>query len=525
MSSKNTSKSSDQVGSLRKDSSGRSLEEKRDLQKDNDENRAKLQQELELQQQQQQQAEAIKRQQEEEERENAELAQWVSNEDNEEDILDAFTKAQEREEQLMKEKRELRRKRLLQRSQEEKNKLDTNEMKNRKRAKMDIEKEENKGSVVPLKLEATTPAPAPPPAPPTQVEQEEVTDGTDSFDMFSSSLSPPSQPTKPTTTNTTTAAAPNDDLDDTEGYYKTTIGEVISFPINDTGKSISFKVLGIIGKGVFSTVLKCLLVQEGEGSSKDENGEGQKVVAMKLIRNNDTMAKAALKEVRILRLLGSIPKGSNQRKKKHGVGPMEAYRKWDFYIVKLLELHQLGPGGSGEESNTNTTQQPPLEYRSHTTLLFEHMPMNLRETLSKFGKNVGINLKAIRSYAKQLLIALQHLARHRIVHADIKPDNILVSANFQSVKLCDFGSAFFETDPDNDPTPYLVSRFYRAPEIIMGLEYDRSVDLWSIAVSLAELYTGNVLFPGRSNNDMLKRFMETIGPFSNKIWSYLELFY
>jgi serine/threonine protein kinase len=61
--------------------------------------------------------------------------------------------------------------------------------------------------------------------------------------------------------------------------------------------------------------------------------------------------------------------------------------------------------------------------------------------------------------------------------ADLKPDNILVSANFSTVKLADFGSAFFETDHDNDPTPYLVSRFYRPPEIILGLEYDRMVSV------------------------------------------------
>jgi serine/threonine-protein kinase PRP4 len=46
------------------------------------------------------------------------------------------------------------------------------------------------------------------------------------------------------------------------------------------------------------------------------------------------------------------------------------------------------------------------------------------------------------------------------------------------LKLCDFGSAFKEDAPDNDPTPYLVSRFYRAPEIILGFEYNRAIDLW-----------------------------------------------
>jgi len=73
------------------------------------------------------------------------------------------------------------------------------------------------------------------------------------------------------------------------------------------------------------------------------------------------------------------------------------------------------------------------------------------------------------------------------VHADIKPDNILVSAGFAQLKLCDFGSAFKESAPDNDPTPYLVSRFYRAPEIILGFEYDRAVDLWCASLVLVLL--------------------------------------
>lgn len=117
----------------------------------------------------------------------------------------------------------------------------------------------------------------------------------------------------------------------------------------------------------------------------------------------------------------------------------------------------------------------------------------------------------------QLFTALYHLAKHRIVHADIKPDNILVSANFTQLKLCDFGSAFFETDSDNDPTPYLVSRFYRPPEVMLGLEYDKATDLWSIAVTLFELFTGRVMFPGSNNNDMLKKIMEVKGPLGNKM--------
>jgi serine/threonine protein kinase len=107
-------------------------------------------------------------------------------------------------------------------------------------------------------------------------------------------------------------------------------------------------------------------------------------------------------------------------------------------------------------------------------MVFDRYAMNLRETLKKFGgRNVGINCAAVQRYSRQLLVALKHLASLRVVHADIKPDNILVSEDFRTLKLCDFGSAFRETDSEAVPTPYLVSRFYRAPEVTLGLEYNR----------------------------------------------------
>lgn len=116
------------------------------------------------------------------------------------------------------------------------------------------------------------------------------------------------------------------------------------------------------------------------------------------------------------------------------------------------------------------------------------------------------------------------------------------------MKLCDFGSAFRETDTDNDPTPYLVSRFYRAPEIILGMQCksntqcaashrvdpaifdalmllfptdDRAIDLWSVCTSLYELFTGHVMFPGRTNNEMLRLMMAVKGRFPNKLVSLL----
>lgn len=99
--------------------------------------------------------------------------------------------------------------------------------------------------------------------------------------------------------------------------------------------------------------------------------------------------------------------------------------------------------------------------------------------------------------------------------ADIKPDNILVNESKHLLKLCDFGSA--SKINENEITPYLVSRFYRAPEIILGMTYDYGIDMWSAACTIYELYTGKIMFSGKSNNQMLKFFMDVKGKFPNKV--------
>ena len=106
--------------------------------------------------------------------------------------------------------------------------------------------------------------------------------------------------------------------------------------------------------------------------------------------------------------------------------------------------------------------------------------INLREVLKKFGRDVGINLRAVRAYAQQIFLGLSLLRKCNLLHADLKPDNILVrwtgfgfvgclsdgeqvNENRNMLKVCDLGSA--SDVSDNEITPYLVSRFYRAPEI------------------------------------------------------------
>lgn len=100
-------------------------------------------------------------------------------------------------------------------------------------------------------------------------------------------------------------------------------------------------------------------------------------------------------------------------------------------------------------------------------------------------------------------------------------DRLQVNETRNVLKICDLGTAIDRSDAataHNDVTPYLVSRFYRAPEIILGMPYDYAVDMWSIGCTLYELYTGKILFTGDSNNQMLKNIMEICGKMSGKLY-------
>ena len=88
--------------------------------------------------------------------------------------------------------------------------------------------------------------------------------------------------------------------------------------------------------------------------------------------------------------------------------------------------------------------------------------------------------------------ALQFLHGLGLIHCDLKPENILVKSYSRcEVKVIDLGSSCFETD---HLCSYVQSRSYRAPEVILGLPYDKKIDIWSLGCILAELCTGNVSF-------------------------------
>ena len=235
--------------------------------------------------------------------------------------------------------------------------------------------------------------------------------------------------------------------DDAEGYYKLTMGEVID------GRYV---VSAFMGSGVFSGVVRAL-----DRRNKDAP------VAIKILRNNDLMYKAGLKELAVCQSLQAAdPDGR-------------------AHCVRFIRS---------------------LTHRNHLCLIFEALGLNLRDVCRRYGRDHGLNIRAVRAYTGQLLQALRLMHSIGHLHADIKPDNILVNEAKNVCKLADFGSAF--PVEENDPTPYLASRYYRAPEIILGHRYSYGADMWALACTLYELATGQILFAGTSNNDMLRAILE-----------------
>lgn len=106
----------------------------------------------------------------------------------------------------------------------------------------------------------------------------------------------------------------------------------------------------------------------------------------------------------------------------------------------------------------------------------------------------GFSLDLIRRIAIQVLQALLFLEKKDIVHCDLKPENILLKqANKSGVKVIDMGSSCFVSERIYN---YIQSRFYRAPEIILGVPYTPAIDMWSFGCILAELSSGQAIFPG-----------------------------
>ena len=242
--------------------------------------------------------------------------------------------------------------------------------------------------------------------------------------------------------------------DDDAGNYVAVAGELL-----DCGR---YRVQHAAGHGSFGHVV----VANDLASNQ--------LVAIKIIRNNELCLKQGESEVSVLEMLNCCDTSD-------GNG-----------IVKCF----------GHFSHKN-----------HLCIVFELMSFNLYELLSMSGFH-GVSLNLVRRFAQQLLKTLEFLRRPDvgIVHCDLKPENVVLrSASSAVIKVIDFGSSFLSAETEQAVFKYVQSRFYRSPEVILGLPYSYPVDMWSLGCVLAEMFTGNPLFCGSCELDQLVKIAEIIG--------------
>ncbi|XP_058126321.1 uncharacterized protein LOC131267454 isoform X2 [Anopheles coustani] len=223
--------------------------------------------------------------------------------------------------------------------------------------------------------------------------------------------------------------------------------------------SAQYEVLEFLGRGTFGQVVKCWK----KGTSD--------IVAIKILKNHPSYARQGQIEVSILSRLSQENAD-------------------EFNFVRAFECFQ---------------------HKNHTCLVFEMLEQNLYDFL-KQNKFSPLPLKYIRPILQQVLTALLKLKQLGLIHADLKPENImLVDPNRQPyrVKVIDFGSASHVSKTVCNT--YLQSRYYRAPEIILGLPFCEAIDMWSLGCVVAELFLGWPLYPGSSEYDQIRYISQTQG--------------
>lgn len=223
---------------------------------------------------------------------------------------------------------------------------------------------------------------------------------------------------------------------------------------------------GTIGEGAYGVVYKC------------RNKEtGARVAIKKFVESEDdpVIKKIAIREIRMLKQL------------KHP------------NLVSLIEF---------------------FKEKKRIHLVFEYVDHTVLDEMRKYSR--GVPEVLTKKIIMQTIGAVGFCHQHMCIHRDVKPENILITKS-GVVKLCDFGFARQLNAPGGEFTDYVATRWYRAPELLVGdTQYGPPVDVWAIGCVFAELITSRPLWPGESDVDQLYLIRQTLGELLPR---HIEIFF
>ena len=154
--------------------------------------------------------------------------------------------------------------------------------------------------------------------------------------------------------------------------------------------------------------------------------------------------------------------------------------------------------------------------KSSMYLVFEYLDLDLKQHME--DHRLGATPQLIKRYLHQIISGIAYCHTHRILHRDLKPQNLLLDSA-GTLKLADFGLARAFSSPRHAYTHEVITLWYRAPEILLGAEhYSTPVDIWSIGCIFCEMASSRPLFPGDSEIDELFRIFRVCGTPGDHVW-------
>ena len=227
-----------------------------------------------------------------------------------------------------------------------------------------------------------------------------------------------------------------------------------------------YQVIEFLGSAAFSKAIQCLDLITKE------------MVCLKIIENNKDYLDQSIDEIKILKYVNAN-------------GNVD-----ENFVVRYLDC---------------------FYHKEHLIIVTELLRDNLYEFLKynrEHDDKLYFTIGRIQKIAYQVLRGLEYIHSLKLIHCDLKPENILIKSYSKcEVKIIDLGSSCFIHDHLGS---YVQSRSYRAPEVIVGSQYDYRIDVWSLGCILFELYTGNVLFSNNSVQELLARVLGIVGPLSEE---------